>query len=83
MYYSDADFDVAERCAAVATRLGVKPAQLALAWLLHKPGVTAPIIGASKAYQVEDAIAALSIALTPELLGELEAPYVPHKILGH
>ncbi len=83
MYYSDADFDVAERCAAVAARLGVKPAQLALAWLLHKPGVTAPIIGASKGYQLDDAFAALAIALTPELLAELETPYVPHKILGH
>jgi aryl-alcohol dehydrogenase (NADP+) len=83
MYYSDADFDVAERCAVVAARLGVKPAQLALAWLLHKPGVTAPIIGASKAYQIDDAIAALSITLTPDVLSELEAPYVPHNILGH
>ncbi|MBL8096374.1 MAG: aldo/keto reductase [Anaerolineales bacterium] len=83
MYYSDADFDVAERCAAVAARLGVRPAQLALAWLLHKPGVTAPIIGASKAYQIDDAIAALSISLAPDVLAELEAPYVPHKILGH
>lgn len=83
MYYSDADFTVAERCAEVANQLGAKPAQVALAWLLHKPGVSAPIIGASKAYQIDDAIAALSIKLSPEQMAALEAPYVPHKVLGH
>ncbi len=83
MYYSDADFAVAERCAEVASQLGAKPAQVALAWLLHKPGVSAPIIGASKAYQIDDAIAALSIKLSPEQMAALEAPYVPHKVLGH
>ncbi len=83
MYYSDADFAVADRCAEVAAQLGVKSAQLALAWLLHKPGVTAPIIGASKAYQIDDALAALTLKLTPDVVAALEAPYVPHRILGH
>ncbi len=83
MYYSDTDFAVADRCAAVAHQLGAKPAQVALAWLLHKPGVSAPIIGASKAYQVADAVAALQLTLSPDVLAALEQPYGPHKVLGH
>jgi aryl-alcohol dehydrogenase (NADP+) len=83
MYYSDADFAVADRCAAVAHQLGAKPAQVALAWLLHKPGVSAPIIGASKAYQIDDAVAALQLTLSPDVLAALEQPYMSHKVLGH
>ncbi len=61
----------------------VRPASLALAWLLHKPGVVAPIIGASKPHHLDDAIASLSIKLTPEEMKRLEAPYIPHPIAGH
>jgi len=83
MYYEQADFDVVDRVVALATRRGVKPAQIALAWILHRPGVTAPIIGASKPYQLDDALAALDIALDPGEMKQLEEPYRPHAILGH
>jgi aryl-alcohol dehydrogenase (NADP+) len=83
MYYADSDFTVAERCAQLGQRRGVSSAQMALAWLLHKPGVTAPIIGASKLYQLDEAVAALSIELTPDEIKFLEEPYVPHPVLGH
>ena len=83
MYYADSDFTVAERCAQLSQRRGVSSAQMALAWLLHKPGVTAPIIGASKLYQLDEAVAALSIELTPDEIEFLEEPYVPHSVLGH
>lgn len=83
MYYQPSDFTIAERNSALAARLGVKPAQSALAWMLHKPGLTAPIIGASKPYQLEDAIGALSIRLDPDAIKVLEEPYTPHTILGH
>ena len=55
---------------------------MALAWLLHKPVVTAPIVGASKPHHLEDAVAALSLKLTPEEIAELEEPYVPHAMTG-
>ena len=83
MYYSDADFDVVERVVALAEQHGVAPAQIALAWMLHKPGITAPIIGASKMPHLEDAIAALEITLSAEEMATLEAPYQPHPVLGH
>jgi aryl-alcohol dehydrogenase (NADP+) len=83
LYYQDADFDVAERCAAVAQRRGVKPAQIAIAWLLHKPGVTAPIVGATTLQHLDDAVGALSITLEPEEIRSLEEPYRPHPVLGH
>jgi aryl-alcohol dehydrogenase (NADP+) len=83
MYYQPSDFTVAERNVALAERLGVKPAQTALAWMLHKPGITAPIIGASKLYQLDDAVAALNIRLDPDDIKVLEEPYTPHTILGH
>ena len=83
-YYSEPeDHDVADRAAALAGRRGVKPAQIALAWLLHQPGVTAPIVGASKMNHLEDAVAALDIRLSAEELRELEEPYRPHRVLGH
>ncbi len=72
-----------DRVLALAERRGVKPAQIALAWLLHKPGVTAPIIGATKMHHLDDALGALSIELSPEEMAFLEEPYVPHPILGH
>jgi 1-deoxyxylulose-5-phosphate synthase len=83
MYYEEADFQVLDRCIELANQRGVKPAQIALAWMLHKPGITAPIIGASKMYQLEEAAAATEIELSPEEIKRLEEPYVPHRILGH
>ena len=67
----------------LAAAHGVPPARIALAWMLHKPGITAPIVGASKPQHLEDAVGALSIKLTPEELASLEQPYVPHPIAGH
>jgi aryl-alcohol dehydrogenase-like predicted oxidoreductase len=80
---ADADRKVAEALAAVATRLGRPRAQVALAWLLAKSEVTAPIVGATRLEQLDDAVAALSLALAPEDIAELEAPYVPHPVIGH
>jgi aryl-alcohol dehydrogenase-like predicted oxidoreductase len=83
MYYQETDFDVVDRVVELAIQKGVKPAQIALAWLLHKPGITAPIIGASKMYHLEEAIAAVDIKLSAEEIASLEEPYQPHPILGH
>jgi 1-deoxyxylulose-5-phosphate synthase len=83
MYYQETDFAVADRVGELAERNGVAPAQIALAWLLSRPGVTAPIVGASKMSQLEQAVAALDIALSPEDCAYLEQPYQPHPILGH
>jgi aryl-alcohol dehydrogenase-like predicted oxidoreductase len=83
LYYSDADFDIVDRVADLAKRRHVTPAQIALAWILHRPGVTAPIVGASKMEQLEQAIGALDVDLEPSEMAELEAPYRPHAILGH
>jgi aryl-alcohol dehydrogenase (NADP+) len=83
MYYADSDFDVVERVVELARRKEALPAQVALAWLLHRPGVTAPIIGASKPHHLDDAIAALSIELSAGDMEFLEEPYKPHAVLGH
>ncbi len=83
MYYESHDFDVVDAVVAIAEEKGFSPAQIALAWLLHKPGVTAPIIGATKMYQLEEAVAAVGISLTDEEIERIEAPYKPHGILGH
>lgn len=83
MYFAPEDFAVVDRVVEVAGRHGVSPAQIALAWLLHKPGVTAPIIGASKMRHLEEAVAAIEIALSAEEMELLEAPYRPHRVLGH
>ncbi len=77
-----ADRAVVERLGEVAAERGVPRAQVALAWLLGKPAVTAPIVGATKPHHLEDAVAALSIVLTPEEIARLEEPYVPHPVLG-
>ncbi len=82
-YTSPADFDVADRVASVAAARGVAPAQVALAWLLHKPGVTAPIVGATKLSHVRDALSATRLALSGEEISRLEEPYVSHGVLGH
>jgi aryl-alcohol dehydrogenase (NADP+) len=83
MYYQPADFAVAERCAELAKKRGVSSAQIALAWILHQPGVTAPIIGASKMYQLEEAVSGLEIKLDADELKYLEELYQPHPVLGH
>jgi 1-deoxyxylulose-5-phosphate synthase len=83
MYYSEADFAVLNAVERLAGERDVKPAQIALAWMLHKPGVSAPIVGASKMYQLDEAIAASDLTLTPEEVKRLEEPYIPHKVLGH
>jgi 1-deoxyxylulose-5-phosphate synthase len=83
MYYQEQDFRVVEAVTAVAEARGVKPAQVALAWMLQKPWISAPIIGASKMYQLEEAIAAAELKLSAEEVKALEGPYVPHPVLGH
>ncbi len=67
----------------IATRRGVQPAQVALSWLISRPGITAPVIGASKPHHLDDAVASLSLALTGEEAAQLEAPYRPRPVAGH
>jgi len=83
LYYQESDFTVVNRVTEIAQHRGVPNAQVALAWLLHQPGLTAPIIGASKPHHLDDAIAALSLKLDAEELKALEEPYRPHPVLGH
>lgn len=83
MYHVPADDQVVDCVEQVASARGVPPAQIALAWVLGKPGVAAPIIGASKPHHLEDAIAALDVKLTEEEIKKLESVYVPHPVLGH
>jgi aryl-alcohol dehydrogenase-like predicted oxidoreductase len=83
LYYNESDFAVVDRVAEIAARRGVPNAQIALAWMLHQPGVTAPIIGASKPHHLDDALAALTLKLDPDELKALAEPYGPHPILGH
>jgi 1-deoxyxylulose-5-phosphate synthase len=83
LYYQDSDFEIVDRVSEIATKRGVPNAQIALAWLLQQPGVTAPIIGASKMKHLDDAIAALEIELDEAELKSLATPYRPHPVLGH
>jgi 1-deoxyxylulose-5-phosphate synthase len=83
LYSQPTDFDVVERVGEMAARRGVPPAQIALAWLMHRPGVTAPIVGATKPEHLDDALAAEQLALSEEEIASLEEPYVPHPVLGH
>jgi aryl-alcohol dehydrogenase (NADP+) len=83
LYNPDTDFDVVDRVLELAAQRNVKPAQIALAWILSKPAVSAPIIGASKLYQLEDALTAVTLKLTPDEIKRLEEPYQPHPVLGH
>src|SRR5664279_6172371 len=83
MYYEGNDFDTLDAVLELASERSVTPAQIALAWMLHKPGITSPIIGASKMPHLEEAVAALDIALSDEEIGRLEASYQPHPVLGH
>ena len=83
MYYRDDDFEVVDRVVELAQARGVEPAQIALAWLLHQDGVTAPIVGATKPAHLDQAIAALDLELSDDELARLEEPYQPHPVLGH
>jgi 1-deoxyxylulose-5-phosphate synthase len=83
LYPPEADDRVIDAVEKVAKARGVPPAQIALAWLLQKPGVTAPIVGATKLHHLTDAVAAVGLKLTAQEVTELESPYVPHPVLGH
>jgi aryl-alcohol dehydrogenase (NADP+) len=83
LYYSEADFSIVDRVTEVAARRRVSNAQVALAWLLAKPEVTAPVIGASKTNHLEDAIKALELRLESDEIQLLEADYQPHPVRGH
>ncbi|MGI4872840.1 MAG: aldo/keto reductase [Janthinobacterium lividum] len=82
LYGRDDDFAVVDRVTEIAQERGLPNAQIALAWLLAQPTITAPIVGASKPGHLEDAVAALQVKLTPDELQRLEAPYQPHPVLG-
>lgn len=82
LYRTEGDYEVAERTAQVAERLGVSSAQVATAWLLHQDGVTAPIVGASKMHHLDEAVAALNVKLSDEDRRFLEEPYRPHPVMG-
>jgi aryl-alcohol dehydrogenase-like predicted oxidoreductase len=81
--YTDDDFDVVDALCEVAQASSLPPAQIALAWLLHKPGVSAPIVGATKLQHLDDAVAAVEVDLEPDQIKTLESPYRPHAVLGH
>jgi aryl-alcohol dehydrogenase-like predicted oxidoreductase len=83
LYVPELDFPVVDRAGEVAAARGVSAARVALAWLLHKPGVTAPIVGATKLEHLEDALAAEQLQLSADEITRLEEPYVPHAISGH
>ncbi len=82
LYFKEADFRVADRVAEVAAERGLKPAQIALAWMLNKPDITAPIIGATKMLYLDDAVSALDITMSEPEMARLEEPYEPHPTLG-
>ena len=82
-YYQDADFDVVEAVGHVAAERGLKHAEVAYAWLLSRPGVTAPIVGASKVWQIEEAVKAIDVRLSDDEVKALDAPYRPHRVLDH
>jgi len=83
LYYADADYDIADRVVELAARRGVLPIQIALAWVAGRPGVTAPIIGASRLEQLDQLVDGLSVVLTDEDRTFLEEGYQPHRVLGH
>jgi aryl-alcohol dehydrogenase-like predicted oxidoreductase len=80
---AEADHRVIDALDELSRERGLPPAQIALAWLLHKPAMTAPIVGASKPHHLDDAIAAVGVKLSAAEIAKLEEPYVPHKIAGH
>jgi 1-deoxyxylulose-5-phosphate synthase len=82
LYYADADYDIADRVVEVAKKKGVLPIQVALAWVLSKPGIAAPIISATKIEQLDQLVAGLSVTLTADEVRAVEEPYRPHPVLG-
>ena len=82
LYYQESDYQVVDRVIDLAKKRGISSAQIALAWMLHKPGITSPIIGATKPHHLEEAVKALEVQLTQEEIGYLEEPYQPHQVLG-
>ncbi len=83
LYYQESDYNIVDRVAELAKKKGVEPAQIALAWLLHREGVTAPIIGATKIEHLDDALGALAVKLDVDERKFLEELYQPHRVLGH
>jgi aryl-alcohol dehydrogenase-like predicted oxidoreductase len=83
LYYTETDYDIADRVGQVAREKGVLPIQVALAWVVQQPGITAPIVGASRLEQLDQLIDGLSITLTPDESRFLEEEYQPHPVLGH
>lgn len=83
MYFQEQDYLVLDALREVSVARGAQPAQVALAWLLSMPGVSAPILGATKVQHITDAAGAVEMTLSAEEISRLEAPYTPHKILGH
>ncbi|MFG1711115.1 aldo/keto reductase [Nonomuraea sp. M3C6] len=81
--YSDDDFDIVDAVRAISDERGVSPAQVALAWLLGRPGVIAPVVGVTKLAHLDDAVAAVDLTLSEKEIARLETPYRPHPILGH
>ena len=82
LYVADEDYDVVDRVVEVAKQKGVTPIQVALSWIVNKPGVTAPIVSATKLEQLDQLVEGLSVKLTPEEIAAVEEPYVPHKVIG-
>jgi aryl-alcohol dehydrogenase-like predicted oxidoreductase len=83
MYYDDTDFDIVARCKEIGAKQGKSSSQIALAWMLHKEGITAPIIGATKLKHLEEAVEATEISLSADEIKYLEELYLPKRILGH
>jgi len=80
-YFQENDWEVIERVVELAKQLGIPPAQVALAWLLHKPGLVSPIVGCTKQQHLDDAVASIKVKLTADQIKFLEEKYVPHKML--
>jgi aryl-alcohol dehydrogenase (NADP+) len=82
MYYQDVDFEIADRVGTLAGRLGISRATLALAWMLHRPGITSPIVGTTKLQHLDEAVAAIGVKLSQEDIAYLQEPYRPKGVLG-
>lgn len=82
LYFQEADFQIVDRVSEIAQERGVTNAQVALAWILQQPGITAPIIGASKPHHIGDAVGALELTLSAEEMQRLQELYQPHAVLG-
>lgn len=82
LYHEATDRQIVDRVGEVASERGVPRAQIALAWVLAKPAVTAPIVGATKPHHLDDAIAAVDVELSPDEIARLEQPYQPHEVAG-